>query len=207
MSNIFIPGEKVEVPDIPYKDTIHLTSKETAIVIADMQNDFIKQNGKLTVPHAEETVPRISALLERARSRGVRLAFSQDTMFKDDPEFDIWGEHCLVDTWGWEIVDELKPRENERIVLKNRYDAFYGTWLDHFLSHVWKVKNVIVVGTVSNICVLHTAASAGIRWFHVVMPADCISAFTEFDQALALRQVSSLYNGDVLKTWENIQFK
>ncbi|MFP4081819.1 MAG: isochorismatase family protein [Candidatus Aminicenantes bacterium] len=68
----------------------------------------------------------------------------------------------------------------------------------------WKVEHLVVVGTVSNICVLHTAASAGLRWFHVVMPADGISAQTEFDQALILRQVSSLYAGDVVKSVEDI---
>jgi hypothetical protein len=36
--------------------------------------------------------------------------------------------------------------------------------------------------------VLYTAASAGLRWFHVVTAADCLSALTEFDQALTRRQ-------------------
>ncbi|MFO7867499.1 MAG: isochorismatase family cysteine hydrolase [Candidatus Aminicenantes bacterium] len=207
MPNAFIPGKKVEVPDIPYKNQITLPAEQTAMIVVDMQNDFVREKGKLTGPHAEETIPRIASLLKRARGNSVRVAYSQDTMFKDDPEFDIWGEHCLINTWGWEIIDELKPRRGERVVRKNRYDAFYGTWLDHFLTRIWKVKHLVVVGTVSNICVLHTAASAGLRWFHVVIPADGISALTEFDQALTLRQVSSLYNGDVLKSSEHIQFK
>jgi isochorismate hydrolase len=57
MSNIFIPGKQVEVPDIPYKDEIQLPSQETALVIADMQNDFVREKGKLTVPHAEKKMP------------------------------------------------------------------------------------------------------------------------------------------------------
>jgi len=73
-------------------------------------------------------------------------------------------------------------------------------------SHVWKVEHVVIVGTVSNICVLHTAASAGLRWYHIVMPANGISAQTEFDQALTLHQVSSLYAGDVIKSVDDIQF-
>ena len=39
-----------------------------------------------------------------------------------------------------------------------------------FLANVWKVRNLVIVGTVSSICVLHTAASAGLRWFSVVVP-------------------------------------
>jgi nicotinamidase-related amidase len=63
------------------------------------------------------------------------------------------------------------------------------------------------VGTVSNICVAHTAASAGLRWFHIVMPANGISALTNFDQALTLRQVSYLYNGHVVKDVADIRFE
>jgi len=59
---------------------------------------------------------------------------------------------------------------------------------------------------VASICVLHTAASAGLRWFHVVVPANGISALTDFDQALTLRQVSWLYVGDVVRTIGDIQF-
>lgn len=65
----------------------------------------------------------------------------------------------------------------------------------------------MIVGTVSNICVLHTAASAGLRWFHIVIPANGISALTDFDQALTLRQVSWLYSGSVVRSVEHIQFE
>jgi nicotinamidase-related amidase len=63
------------------------------------------------------------------------------------------------------------------------------------------------VGTVSNICVAHTAASAGLRWYHVVVPADGISALTEFDQALTLRQVSGLYAGNVVRSTKDLVFE
>jgi len=201
-----IPGKTVEVPDIPFKEKVILPAKKTALIVVDMQNDFIKSGGSLVVPAASETVPRIQGLIERARLSGGYIAFTQDTGFENDPEWKIWPEHCRVNTWGWEIIPELKPLPEDLICQKNRYDGFYGTWLDHFLSHVWKVEHLVIVGTVSNICVLHTAASAGIRWFHIVIPADCISALNEFDQALTLRQVSSLYNGEVVKEAKDIHF-
>lgn len=59
----------------------------------------------------------------------------------------------------------------------------------------------------STICVLHTAASAGLRYFHVVIPANGISALTDFGQALIFRQVSWLYTGSVVRSTEDIQFE
>jgi nicotinamidase-related amidase len=171
-----------------------------------MQNDFVKPNGTLVVPSAILTVPNISKLLGKARTAGVKIVHTQDTSFPDDPEFEIWPPHCLQGSWGWETIDELKPQEGELVCYKNRYDAFYGTWLDHFLKNTWDVNFVVIVGTVANICVLHTAASAGLRWYHVVVPADGISAFTPFDQALTLHQVSGLYAGSVVRSVDDIQF-
>jgi nicotinamidase-related amidase len=206
MSFRFIPNSTVKVPDIPYGGVVELPAADTALVVVDMQNDFVKEGGSLVVPAAIETVPTIRRLLRTARDAGVRVAYTQDTQVENDPEFDIWPEHCLIDTWGWQIVDELEPQPGDLICRKNRYDGFYGTWLDHFLGKIWQVQNVVIVGTVSNICVTHTAASAGLRWYHVVLPADGVSALTEFDQALTLRQVSSLYNGTVLRRADDLSF-
>lgn len=203
----YVPGKQVEVPDIPYQDSISLPAADTAVIIVDMQNDFVKPEGSLYVEAAEATVPRIRGLLEKARESNVRVTYTQDSAIPGDPEFDVWPEHCVIGSWGWQIIEELEPADGELICRKNRYDGFYDSWLDHFLTRIWKVKHLVIAGTVSNICVAHTAASAGLRWFHVVMSADCISALTEFDQALTLRQASSLYGGHVCKSWENIRFE
>jgi nicotinamidase-related amidase len=160
----FIPGGVVEVPEIPFKDEIRLPAQKTALVFVDMQNDFVKPDGKLAVEAAAQTVPRIQQLLEAARAHSVRIAYTQDTHMEGDVEWGIWPKHVQIGTWGWEIIDELKPRPGDLVCQKNRYDAFYGSWLDHFVSHLWRVENLVIVGTVSNICVLHTAASAGLRY-------------------------------------------
>jgi nicotinamidase-related amidase len=75
------------------------------------------------------------------------------------------------------------------------------------LGNIWGVSNLVIVGTASNICVLHTAASAGLRWYPVVVPADGISATTEFDQALTLHQVAGLYAGSVVRGVGDIVFE
>lgn len=206
MSFQYFPNDVVKVPEIKFKDEVQLPAQKTALVIVDMQNDFVKPDGQLLVPAASSTVLHIYALLQSARSTSARVIYTQDTHFEDDKEWEIWPEHCRQGSWGWEIIDELKPGPDDIVCQKNRYDGFYGTWLEHFLSRVWQVEHLVIVGTVSNICVLHTAASAGLRWFHIVVPANGISAQTEFDQALTLHQASSLYAGDVVKDAQHIRF-
>jgi nicotinamidase-related amidase len=75
------------------------------------------------------------------------------------------------------------------------------------ISVVWRVEYLVIVGTVANICVLHTAASAGLRWFNVVIPANGVSALTEFDQAMTLRQAAWLYRSHVVQGVADIHFE
>ncbi len=185
----------VEVPSIPEPQKVSLDAKSSALIIVDMQNDFVNEKGKLYVGEAaKRTIPNIKRLLEKARKSGAMVVFTQDWHLEDDPEFPIWGKHAVAGTWGSEITEELKPMEGEVIIKKLRYDAFFGTSLDHILR-IRGIKNVIITGTVANICVLHTAGSAALNLYRVYLPVNCISALTEFDQLAALRQISFLYKG------------
>jgi nicotinamidase-related amidase len=207
MSPQAIPPRTVEVPEIAFKSQVWLTAEKTAVVVVDMQNDFVKPGGGLLVPDAAATIPNIQKVLASARDHHIRIAYTQDSQIENDKEFEIWSRHCIIGSLGWEIIDELKPQPEDIVCPKNRYDGFYQSWLDHFLSHVWHAENLVIVGTVANICVLHTAASAGLRYFNVILPADGISALTDFDQAMTLRQVSWLYHGSVVKSVNDIVFE
>lgn len=206
MSLQFSPGEQVALPEIAFKANLQLPASKSAVIVVDMQNDFVKPNGTLVVPDASGTIETIQGLLGQARTAGVRVAYTQDTHYEGDREWSIWPEHCRAGTWGWQIIDELAPHTDDLVCQKSRYDGFYGTALDHYLTRVWGIEHLVIVGTVASICVLHTAASAGLRWFHVVVPANGISALNDFDQALTLRQVSWLYVGDVVRNTADIQF-
>ncbi|MFP3485625.1 MAG: isochorismatase family cysteine hydrolase [Vulcanisaeta sp.] len=196
----------VKIPEIEIKEEVVLNPSKTAVLVIDMQNDFVKPNGKLYVPTAQETIPAIRKLLEKARSANVPIIYTQDWHFKNDPEFRIWGEHCVANTWGAEIIDELKPAPDDIVIRKRRYDAFFGTDLDYVLRHIVHADTLVIVGTVANICVLHTAGSAALNWYNVVVPIDGISALNEFDYYAALRQITFLYKG-VLTRVDGVKFK
>lgn len=186
----------VEVPAYALRPQIALAAATTALVVVDMQNDFVSEGGSLRVPDAAATVPVIGELLARARGAGARIVFTQDTHREGDPEWEIWPEHAREHTPGWEIVDALAPRPDETVIRKLRYDAFYGTPLDHLLR-LWGIRTVVVCGTVANICVHYTAASAALRWYDVVIPRDAVSALEPFDLEASLRQTAFLFAGTI----------
>jgi nicotinamidase-related amidase len=186
----------VEMPEYEVHKRLTLDPASTALVIIDMQNDFVRDEGTLQVEDAPGTVAVVSRLLDLARESSMRVVFSQDTHDPGDPEFEIWPAHALRGTWGWEMIDELTPREGELVVRKVRYDAFYGTELDHMLS-LWNVKTIVLCGTVANICVHYTAASAALRWYDVVIAKDAVSAVEPCDLEFSLRQTSWLFQGKI----------
>jgi nicotinamidase-related amidase len=116
------------------------------------------------------------------------VVYSQDTHRCGDPEWEIWPEHCREGSWGWEIVAELAPRVDETVISKIRHDAFYGTSFDHLLR-CWRVDTLVICGTLANIAVQQTAASAALRRYAVVVPRDAISALEPFDLEATLRQI------------------
>ena len=189
----------VEVPEYEVHGEVRVDPARTALIVVDMQNDFVKDGGSLVVPDAEDTLPAIRRLLDLARESGMRVVFTQDTHAEGDPEWEIWPEHVREESWGWRIVDELAPHEDELVIPKVRYDAFYGTHLDHYLR-LWGVDTLIVCGTVASICVHYTAASAALRWYGVIVPRDATSALTPFDLESSLRQISFLFNGRVTES-------
>jgi len=184
----------LDVPAYTVERSVPVEARTTALIVVDMQNDFVKPGGALLVETAAATIPALQRLLTLARTRGMRVFFTQDTHQEGDPEFPIWGRHVLEGTWGWQIVEELAPRPGERVMQKLRYDGFFGTSLDHELR-LAGIETVIVCGTVANICVLHTAGSAALRGYRVILPVDAVSAITPFDLQAAIRQVSFLYRG------------
>ena len=179
---------KAEVPEYAVQDEVAVDPFRTALVVIDMQNDFVKKGGSLLVPNAEASVPAIRRLLELARASRMHVVYREDTHHPGDPEWDIWPEHCREGSWGSEIVVELAPTANETLLRKVRYDAFYGTPLDQMLR-LWRIDTLVICGTVANISVYSTATSVPLRWYDVVLPVDSTSALEPFDLEASFRQI------------------
>ncbi|MFC7027017.1 cysteine hydrolase family protein [Halomicroarcula sp. GCM10025324] len=152
----------------------------TALVIVDMQNGFCHPDGSLYAPPSEDAIDPVAALVERTREAGASVVFTRDVhppdQFEDAhyyDEFERWGEHVVEGSWEAELVDELDPREADLVVEKHTYDAFYRTQLEGWLD-AHGIDDLVICGTLANVCVLHTASSAGLRDFRPVLVEDAV---------------------------------
>ena len=185
---------EVSVPEYKILPRVYLQGSKTVVLIADMLVDFVSPKGKLFVPDTRKAIAPLRRLIDKGRKAGATMAYIQDWHRPDDPEFSIWGPHAIQETPGTRIIPELAPSPRDYVIRKRTYDPFFATDLDLLLRQK-HIKNVIVTGTVANICVLHAAGSADLRGYEVIVPIDTIAALTPFDFQTALRQISFVYQG------------
>jgi nicotinamidase-related amidase len=188
---------EVSVPECKILSSVSLPARSTALLISDMLVDFVSPKGKLFVQESRKTIPLIKRLVDKARKAQATIIYIQDWHRPDDPEFFIWGSHAVQETPGIQIISELSPSPKEFIVRKRTYDPFYSTDLDLLLRQK-NIKNLVITGTVANICVLHAAGSGALRGYDVIVPIDTISALNPFDYQIALRQISFVYQGKLI---------
>jgi len=168
-----------------------------AILVIDMLNDFIY--GPLSSERFKKIIPNIKRLLEEARKKNIPVIYTNDSHIKGvDYELRIWGDHAIKGTKGAEVIDELKPTSSDYIIEKRRYSAFFNTDLDLLLREL-EVDSLILTGVSTDVCVLHTAADAFFRGYKIIIPEDCVEAFTEEGHKWALDYMRRIYKAEILK--------
>ncbi len=171
-----------------------------ALLVVDMQKDFCYKDGALYVPNAESIFDSTARVVKAARER-MPVIFTQDWHREDDVEFKIWPKHCVMNTKGAEIVDELEPESGDYYIRKRRYSAFFGTDLDLLLREL-EVKKLYICGVATNICVLHTAGDAVLRGYDVTVIEDCTKALSDYEQEYGIRHMRNVFNAEVISSEE-----
>lgn len=158
---------------------------KTAMIVVDMQNDFVAAGAAMKTPAARAMAPKLAEALRICRNAGVRVVYTahvhrrdgSDMGLFDDMHPPIASRAALVDgTPGVEIYPELAPAPGEHVIKKHRYSGFFGTDLDIILRE-WSVDTVIVAGTTTENCCHATARDAMFRNYRVVFLSDATATY------------------------------
>lgn len=193
--------------------------EKTALLIVDMQNDFVREGGGMRVDDTVKTIPVIQMLKDFARAQGMPVIF---TRFLTGP--------CKTFLWNWspqsdtesncrrglekyypdvdkteqcsDVIDELKPILPEDYVIeKYNYSSFRNTNLIDVLKSEGR-DTIIVVGTVTQICVEDTVHDGFANEIKVIVAGDGCSSFQENLHTAALENFAMKYA--VVDTARNI---
>ena len=169
---------------MPYK-VESIDPAKTAMIVVDMQNDFVAEGAPMETPAARAMVPNLAKALKFCREVGIRVVYTTHAHRRDGSDMgmfdDLWppiaSRAGLIDgTPGIDIYPELAPAPGEHVIKKHRYSGFYGTDLDIILRE-WGIDTVIVSGTTTENCCHATARDAMFRNYRVVFLSDATATF------------------------------
>ena len=161
---------------------------KAAWVIVDLVNDFV--SGKFGSERGKAVAADTAKLLDRLKDK-LLVVFTLDSHVPGDPEFKVWGEHCLTGTWGSEL-DEHLVRHYTYGIRKRRYDAFLESDLDAYLR-MHEIKRLYISGISTDICVAHTVAGAFFRYYETTVIEDLSSSIDQSDHEGAIKRMKKYY--------------
>ena len=165
----------------------------TALLVCDMQNDFIHPDGAygragLGTPAIADLPARLKPLADRLRQGGGWVVQTQFTLVPGRCGEPLISPHLLTlrpflkkgdfcpGAWGHQMVDPLQPADLS--VEKVAYSAFYMSRLEWVLRRCG-ITRLLACGIVTNGGVASTVREAHVRDFDVTVLEDGCAAFTE----------------------------
>lgn len=181
---------------------------KAALLIIDMQKDFADPETRLFVPRIHEISPSINELTGAARAANLPVIWiiqqHRHQLIDFGRESDISPIHCVEETPGAELLDNLVVNEDDYFVIKRRYSGFYCTDLDLLLRSL-HCDTVILTGIATDGCVQATALDAQARDYYVRLVCDATATFTDAGRDAAIETMSHLQPGVVIDKLEAIK--
>jgi nicotinamidase-related amidase len=193
-------------------EPIAVNLERTAIVVIDMQRDFLEPGGfgetlGNDVSLLQKAVKPCRALLDAARKKGIFIIHTREGHrpdLSDAPRAKVergvpslrigasgpMGRILVRGEVGHDIVKELYPLPSEPVIDKPGKGAFYATDLGSILQNRG-IEALIVCGVTTEVCVHTTVREANDRGYRCIVPGDCCASyFPEFHE-VALRMIKA----------------
>ncbi len=191
---------------------IELDLAHTALIIIDMQRDFLLPGGfgetlGNDVRQLQRVVAPLAGLLDAARAAGMLIVHTREGHLPDlsdcppaklnrglpskrigDPG--AFGRILIRGEYGHDIVDELAPLDTEVVIDKPGKGAFYATELAAILADN-DITQLLVTGVTTEVCVHTTTREANDRGFECVVVSDCVGSYFPEFQRVGLEMIAA----------------
>jgi len=198
----------VEAAPSPY----HFDPAHTALVIIDMQRDFVEPGGfgetlGNDVSILQAVVAPLQVVLADARRRGLTVIHTREGHLPDlsdcppaklargAPSLRIGdpgpkGRILIRGEYGHDIIDDLAPSPGELVVDKPGKGSFHATGLDDHLVAAG-ITSLVVTGVTTEVCVHTTVREANDRGYECLVLSDCVGSYFPAFQEAALAMISA----------------
>ncbi|VVA97817.1 unnamed protein product [Arabis nemorensis] len=140
----------------------------TALLVIDMQSDFIEEGSVMQVKGGKSIVPNVIRVVELARERGILVIWVVREHDPQGRDVELFRRHLynsekvgptVKGTVGAELVNGLTIKERDYKIVKTRFSAFFGTNLHSFLQ-TSGVSNLVIAGVQTPNCIRQTVFDA-----------------------------------------------
>ncbi|MFJ7851163.1 isochorismatase family cysteine hydrolase [Peribacillus sp. NPDC097206] len=173
-------------------------SPSIALLIIDMINDFNFDNGDMLLQHTKAIMKPIIELKRYMKENGYPIIYINDHYKLWQADYNKIIETCKNER-NANLIERIKPEQDEFFLIKPKHSAFYGTALNTLL-HQLHVKRLILTGIAGNICVLFTANDAYMREYELWVPEDCIASASKDDNHYALTMMNHVLRASTKKS-------
>ncbi|WP_028310290.1 cysteine hydrolase family protein [Derxia gummosa] len=200
----------IEVPALP--EPMRLDPARSAVVIIDMQRDFLEPGGfgetlGNDVSLLRRAVEPCRALLAAARAAGMLVIHTREghrpdlsdappaKVMRGNPVLRIgdmgpMGRILVRGEMGHDLIDELYPEGDEPVIDKPGKGAFWATDL-HSLLINRGIESLIVCGVTTEVCVHTTVREANDRGYRCLVPGDCCASYIPEFHEVGLRMIAA----------------
>jgi len=180
-----------------------MNTQDTALVLIDLQKEsnFGLQQFDHVIKHTKQTIDAcrdadIPVIYTRQINRHDKIGLSKgEPLTSEGTPF-----YYSTEKDNHEIIDDVAPEENDLIIDKYRWSAFYESNLDLTLRSLG-VKNIIVGGVVTDGCVMTTVFDAYFRDYKVHFVKDMCTTSNEGAHMASIMIMSNwIYNMEIYNT-------
>jgi nicotinamidase-related amidase len=145
----------------------------TALIVVDMLSSYEHADADKLTRSVEAVLPGMSQLIERARAEAAVTVYVNDNYGNWNSDRNELLETALAGEYP-HLVESIAPRDDDVFVVKARHSIFYGTPLEYLLAEE-EVDRILLIGQVTEQCILYSALDAYIRKLQVGVPRDAVA--------------------------------
>src|SRR4051794_5273300 len=144
-----------------------------ALVVVDMLNPYDHRDADRLIESVERVVEPIARLIARARDERTEVIYVNDNYGNWDASSRSLSDAALQGRRP-ELVKPVVPESGTPFIIKARHTIFYETALEYLLRQT-EIDRIVLVGQVTEQCILYSALDAHVRHIQVAVPPDAVA--------------------------------
>lgn len=168
---------------------------KAALLIIDMQETFLDETSSHFLKKGREVIPHVQKLQNFFREKNLPVIFvkrvHRGAVDVDKPRLPIADTFAKIGTKGANIIEELSPKEDEIVITKKRFSAFFYTELELILRRLG-IDTLILTGVQTPNCIRATAVDGLSYDYDVYIVSDGTASKTTEIQTANLNDLKNM---------------